>query len=147
LGRSENARQAARGCFEWRSKGLYCCIEDGRLADISVSLVASRGFAAFGGRVLYWGEAISVSRATTPEMLVGLIGEPFGRSNNTWDDAVVLFYEYDCGEVQWAFGKKGGTLEMIEVWYEPELSQGNACETYGIGKPFPEELRRTLSSG
>jgi hypothetical protein len=147
LGPSEDARQAARGYPEWRSKGVFCIIEHGRIGDITVVLRPSRMFKPFPGKFLRDGQPIDLSNATTTEELVRHLGEPFGKSDNEWDDATVLFYEWDTGEAQFAFGNDTGTLDSIEFWYEPELSQPGACETYGIAKPFPDELKRKLPTG
>jgi len=57
---------------------------------------------------------------------------------------MVWFYEFEAGETQFAFGNDTGTLDSIEFWYEPELQQAGACETYGIHKLFPESFKRKL---
>ena len=145
LGPSEDARKAARGYLEWNSRGVYCMVENGRIGDFTVVLADSKRFRSFPGSILNDDVPAAISARTTPEELVTQLGEPFGRSKNDWDDAVVYFYEYEAGEVQFAFDKERGTLDAMDFWYEPELSQRGACETYGIQKAFPEEFRRTLS--
>jgi hypothetical protein len=144
LGPSENARQAARGYPEWRSKGVFCVVEHGRIGDITVVLRPSKLFKPFPGRFLNDGRPIDLSNTATVETLTTLLGEPFGTSNNDWDDATVLFYEWDTGEAQFAFGNDTGTLDSVEFWYEPELAQSGACDTYGIDKVFPDQFKRTL---
>jgi hypothetical protein len=146
LGPSENARRAARGYPEWCSKGIYCMIENERLADFTVIPLPSRRFRGFTGQILSNGKPLAITNQTTTDHLIELLGEPFGTSNNDWDDATVVFYEFETGEVQFAFDKSRRTLDSIEFWYEPELSQKGACETYGIPKTFPDRLRRTLPS-
>lgn len=144
LGPSEDARQAARGYPEWRSKGVFCIIEHGRIGDITIVLRPSKVFQPFPGRFFADGQSIQLSGATTVDGLQRLLGPPFGQSNNDWDDATVLFYEWESGEAQFAFGNDTRTLDSIEFWYEPELSQPGACETYGIPTPFPDHLKRKL---
>ena len=145
LGPASHAQHASRGYPEWHSKGLKCIIEDGRIGDITIFLRPTRPFAPFPGRFLRNGTAITLAAATTPEQLIQLLGEPFGRSNNDWDSATMLFYENESGEAQFAFDKNRNTLDSIEFWYEPELSQKDACKTYGIDKSFPDIYRRKLS--
>jgi len=144
LGPSEDARKAARGRLEWGSLGVCCSVENGRIADFTVTTANSVSFRRFAGTILNDHVPVSISARTTPEQLAAVLGEPFGRSNNEWDDAMVFFYEFDTGEVQFAFDRKRGTLDTIEFWYEPELSRDGACKDYGIEKPFPKELRREL---
>jgi len=145
LGPSENARAAAKGYPEWPSKGVYCVVEQDRIADLTIILRPSRAFAAFPGRFLNDGSPIELTNALRPEALIAQLGEPFGTSDNDWDDATVLFYEFDTGEAQFGFGNDTGTLDSIEFWYEPELAQAGACDTYGINKAFPDALKRKLA--
>ena len=114
LGPSDHAGRAAQGYPEWRKLGLHCIIEHGRIGDISVVLRPSRAFRAYAGPFLSNGTPVALSHATTPEELAALLGEPFGRSANDWDDAVVFFYEHPAGEAQFAFGHDTGTLDSIE---------------------------------
>jgi hypothetical protein len=147
LGPSEDAKQAAKGYPEWPSKGVFCVVEHGRIGDLTIVLRPSKAFRSFPGRFLNGGEPITLTNATRLEELIAQLGEPFGTSNNDWDDAKVLFYEFPAGETQFAFGNDTGALDSIEFWYEPELQQKGACETYGISKVFPEEFKRKLPEG
>ena len=144
LGPSEDARSAARGYPDWHSKGVFCVVEHGRIADLTIVLRPSRAVKPFPGRFLNDGQRLDVSNATRPEELIAQLGDPFGKSDNDWDDAMVWFYEFEAGETQFAFGNDTGTLDSIEFWYEPELQQAGACETYGIHKLFPESFKRKL---
>jgi hypothetical protein len=144
LGPSSVAKAASRGYPEWHGLGIHCVVEDGLLGDMTIVLRPSRVFRAFPGRFLANDRPIDLTNRTTPEQLVEFLGEPFGRSDNDWDDALVFFYEHESGEAQFAFGNDDETLDSIAFWYEPELSQAGACETYGIRKPFPENRRRKL---
>ncbi|HEX3851427.1 MAG TPA: hypothetical protein VHW01_10705 [Polyangiaceae bacterium] len=56
----------------------------------------------------------------------------------------MLYYEHPAAEVQFGFAEHLGTLDAIEVWFEPELSQPSALERNGISKLFPTELCRRL---
>ena len=120
-------------------------IENGRLADFTVILLPSRRFRGFPGQILSDGKPLPITHQTTADQLVTLLGEPFGTSHNDWDDATVLFYEFDTGEVQCAFDKSRRTLDSLEFWYEPELSQKGACsDLLASDKPFPDQLHRQL---
>lgn len=140
LGRSENARAAALGSPSWGSRGLYCTVEDGRIADFTVSLVGYRTTPPFPGIIHGDGQPLPISSATTLEQLQELLGQPFAESDA--DGETVLFYEYPAGEVQVTFTRRSGPLEAIELNFEPELSQPGTLEWYRIDKPFPAELRR-----
>lgn len=144
LGPTANARRASRGYLEWDSTGVHLMIDKEIICDMTILLRPSGRYRAFPGRIMDGLRTLAIEGDTTAEQLVALLGEPWARSNNDWDDAVVLYYEYSTGEVQYAFDKERGTLDSIEFWYEPELSQEGACETYGIDKEFPAAFRRKL---
>jgi len=145
LGPSENARQSARGYPAWYSKGLSASIEHHRLADFIIYLRPAKPFRPFTGKILCNNNPTSLSPNAKIAEVVSLLDEPFARSKNDWDSATVLFYETPTGEAQFAFDKETGKLISIECWYEPELSQPGACQTYGIERDFPDNLRRTLT--
>jgi hypothetical protein len=141
LGPSDDARQSARGLSHWGACGIWCTRDEDLLSDFTVSLVWDGG-KPFPGVILHSGKPVAISKQTTREQLLGLLGEPFAESNAEGD--TVLYYEHPAAEVQFTFTEHLGTLEGIEVWYEPELSQPGALEQNGISKPFPPELRRRL---
>lgn len=140
LGRSENARAAARGCPSWGSRGVYCTVEDGKIGDFTVSFVPYLGTAPFPGIIHCDGQPLAISGATAIDELRELLGEPFAESDA--DGETILFYESHAGEVQVTFTRRSGPLEAIEFNYEPELSLPGMLELYRINQPFPEEFRR-----
>ncbi len=83
-----------------------------------------------------------LSQTTTMDQVREMIGAPFAEAGDEWDP--ILFYEFATGEAQFYFEAHSETLESIELWYEPELSQANACKAYGIDKEFPTEFKRSL---
>ena len=143
LGPSEDARHAARGYPRWYSKGIFAVIENDRLTDLMLVFTGGE-FVPFAGRFFLEGTPVKVSSDSTPESIVGLLGEPFGQSVKE-EGCVILFYEYEEGEVQFAFDTQRQVLESIDFQYDPELSDRGACEYYGIEKTFPDNLRRSIT--
>lgn len=142
LGRSEDARQAARGLLDFSSRGLHCTLEGGRLSDFTLEFIASGRTQPFPGIVQNDGATLPISHQTTEDQLVRLLGEPFCRAA---DEETIVFYEYSVGEVQFTFSRYLATLEAIELWYEPELSWPGELERLGVEQPFPDQLRRRLA--
>lgn len=145
LGPSEDARASARGLPNWRSRGVYCSVADGSVSDFTIELASSRGGGpsekqTFPGGFTRLGRPLDISVRTTAEQLRELLGEPFAESDA--DGERVVFYEYPAGETQFTFDRSRRTLEAIECWYEPELSDPRALESYRIERAFPDELRR-----
>jgi hypothetical protein len=141
LGPADDARQSARGVSQWGSRGVWCTRDEDLLSDFTVSLVSDGG-KPFPGSILHGGRPLAISEQTTREQLLALLGEPFAESNADGD--TVLYYEHASAEVQFSFAEHLGTLEAIEVWFEPELSQPGALEQNSISKPFPAEWCRRL---
>jgi hypothetical protein len=144
LGPTENARKTVRGIFEWYSKGIYCRINNQKLSDFTAVLSGS-DFMPFAGRFVVEDKPVAVSAQSTPEAIMALLGEPFGRSDQE-ESTLVLFYEFECGEVQFAFNKDLAALETIEFWFSPELADQRAREAYGIPDPFPDAFHRSLNA-
>ncbi len=136
LGPTEDAKRAARGFYEWYSQGVSGLVDDSRLYDFTIAV---RGWGKqmrdFRGQYTLSGRPVQVA-GLEAEAVEKLIGEPFARSTR---GDLVLFYEYDHGEVEYAFDDDG-TLLSIEFAYEPELAVTKVRQYYGVEKELPAAL-------
>lgn len=137
LGPTEDAKRAARGFLEWYSQGVSALIDERKLYDFTIAVQGwGKWMRSYRGQITLDGQNVEVAGLTS-EAIEKLLGEPFARSTR---GELVLFYEYDHGEVEYAFDEDDGTLSTIEFAYESELSVTKVRRYYGIDKELPEAL-------
>lgn len=90
----------------------------------------------FPGKLTKSGAALDLNTKTTEAQILALFGEPYWTDRS--DGEVIMFYEYQHGEIELQFEfSDGRTLSFITLSQNGVLSAEEQRRHYKVNKPWP----------
>lgn len=112
-------------------------IEITRDGHVLTSFVVER--ATYGGKVLCFEHPLAWEDIAAPEDVIQRFGEPYWRDEDGGE--VILFYEYQDGEVELQFEFSNPTeISVITLARPGVLADAKQRAAYGVTKPWPPRV-------
>jgi hypothetical protein len=143
LGPPDNKKPTRADTYLYASKGIELCTGEDGIETITAIFEPTdhwvmHGFekkaAAYGGKIIYGGKPVALSRDTSEGEFVGRFGQPYWRDEDEYE--TTLFYEFGPLEWQVEF-ETGGGLRGLVLESPPTMAQAEARAAYQVDKAWP----------